>query len=104
MQGILPDTVRTRTGKPDTGDVLLWSFAASQDHLRRLLEKPILADFGLIDPERLRAAFQDAGAPTRVRLNRHIGLYPTLAIEAWLQIRSGRWQHQGHLGRKWKGS
>jgi asparagine synthase (glutamine-hydrolysing) len=98
MRGILPDAVRTRIGKPDTSDVILWSFKTSQARLRGLVETPILADLGLIDPDKLRAAFESSSTPT-ASLAQRTSLFPTLAIEAWLQIRSGRWPRPSHLSR-----
>jgi asparagine synthase (glutamine-hydrolysing) len=96
MRGILPERVRTRIGKPETGDVLLWSFKASHARLRGLVESPILADLGLINPDRFRDAFE-ACFKTNATLAHQTSLFPTLALEAWLQIRSGRWPLRGHL-------
>jgi asparagine synthase (glutamine-hydrolysing) len=97
LRGVLPDTVRSRVGKPDTSDVLVRSLDGGRAHLRALLERPLLAEMGLIDPARLRAAFDETLLPGADMLARHIALFPTLAVEAWLQIRSGRWPLPGHL-------
>ena len=97
MRGVLPDKVRARVGKPDTSDVLVWSLENSRARLGGLLEQPLLADMGLIDPPKLRAAFDGTRVAEANTLARHIALFPTLAIEAWLQIRSGRWPPPGRL-------
>lgn len=97
MRGILPEPVRARFGKPDTSDVLVWSLQASQTRLRGLLEAPILAELGVIDPARFTEAFDRATRQPSAILALHTALFPSLAVEAWLQIRSGRWPHNGHL-------
>ncbi|MGH9893093.1 MAG: asparagine synthase-related protein, partial [bacterium] len=97
VQGILPEAVRARFGKPDTSDVLVHSFRANYAQLLGLTEDSILADLGLLDPAQLRAAFEAAHRHPTAALSHHLALFPTLAVEAWLQIRSGRWPHRGHL-------
>ncbi len=91
MRGILPEKVRTRVGKPGTGDFLAWSLAAEQERLAALLRAPILGDLGLVDPGRLRAAFQDVLYGVAGSKPLCAPLLNTLAVEAWLQLRSGRW-------------
>lgn len=96
MRGILPESVRRRVGKPGTGDVLGWSFLRHHTHLKPLTHDPILAELGIVNAARLRAAFdgalQHAGRGGQV----HALLFATLGVEAWLQIRSGRWPYEGH--------
>jgi hypothetical protein len=97
VQGILPEVVRARFGKPDTSDVLVRSFRTSYAQLRGLTQGPILADLGLLDPVQLQVAFEEARSHTTAALSNHLVLFPTLAVEAWLQIKSGRWPYRGHL-------
>lgn len=98
MRGILPERVRTRVGKPDTSDVIVGSLDRSRAQLGGLVKHSILADIGLIDRQQLRRAFERSSVPGPSMLAHHLALFPTLAVEAWLQIRSGRWPLEGHLG------
>lgn len=91
MRDILPDKVRTRVGKPGTADFLTWSLSMQQAHLAPLIQKPILGELGVIHPAKLREAFNAALHDTRYGLQMHGPLFTTLAVEAWLQIRSDRW-------------
>jgi hypothetical protein len=50
-----------------------------------------LADLGVVDAHRLRAAFQAAPHEPHNVDHRHTMLYTTLTTEAWLQVRSSRW-------------
>jgi asparagine synthase (glutamine-hydrolysing) len=96
MRGILPDNIRRRVGKPGTADVLGWSFLSHHAHLEPLTHDPILAELGIVNAPRLRAAFdaalQNAGRGGQA----YALLFATLGVEAWLQIRSGRWPCEGH--------
>jgi hypothetical protein len=98
MRGILPESVRTRVGKQDTGDALAWSLAMERARLALLLQDPILAELGIVDAAKLRAVF-DAAPHQSGRGNYvHGALLSTLTVEAWLQMRSGRWPRGAHLG------
>lgn len=97
MRGILPEEVRTRVGKSGTADVLAWSFRAHQAHLAPLVREPILGDLGVLDPFRLRSAFDAVLARARGAEAMYGPLIRTLAVEQWLQIRSGRWPRRGHV-------
>lgn len=97
MRDILPERVRARIGKPDTSDVLVWCLRASELHLRDLTKDSILAEMGVIDPAKFDAALESAIARPSAALSMHTSLFPTLAVEAWLRIRSGRWPRDGHL-------
>jgi asparagine synthase (glutamine-hydrolysing) len=93
MQGILPDVVRTRIGKGGGGDSLARMFIHQRAFLEQLARDPILADLGLIDARRFMSAVEECTNP-----HAHMGslqgdVFKTLAIEAWLQVRSGRWPH-----------
>lgn len=95
MRDILPDEVRTRVGKGGPYARLAYSISAQQSLLRPLVEEPILGDLGLIDVARFRAYFEGAAGAPQERQQLHASLHHTLAIEAWLQMRSGRWPHGG---------
>jgi len=95
MQDILPEHVRTRVGKPGTAEFLDWSLTTARNQIAPLLREPILADLGLVDPSKLRLTFQ-AVLQHRPGSEALCGPFlHTLAIEAWLQLRSGRWPCHG---------
>ena len=98
MRGILPDAVRTRVGKPGTGEAMAWALATQRARLLPLLQEPILAQLGVVDGVKLRAEFDAASQRTRANEYLHTHLLSILAVEAWLQMRSGRWPHGGHFG------
>lgn len=91
MQDILPEKIRTRVGKPGTGEFLDWSLTTGRVHVAPLLREPILADLGLVEPSKLRLAFQAALQHVPGSEALCGPLLQTLAVEAWLQLRSGRW-------------
>jgi asparagine synthase (glutamine-hydrolysing) len=91
MQGILPDRVRTRVGKPGTSDYLVWSLTSERERLAALTRTPILADLGVIEAAKLQAVFQDVSRRARGGEFLCGPLLNTLAVELWLRIRSGRW-------------
>ncbi|HSY82832.1 MAG TPA: asparagine synthase-related protein [Gemmatimonadaceae bacterium] len=91
MKGILPDLVRTRIGKGGGGDSLARMFIDQAPFLRQLARDPILADLGLVDGRRLMAEVENASSPQAWRDVDQGEVVRTLAIEAWLQMRSGRW-------------
>ena len=108
MRGILPNAVRTRVGKGAPNGRLAWSLAAQRELLKPLVANPILADLGVVDPKKLRAAFEAAEHERETRSQPFAAMQETLAIEAWLEMRSGRWprettyvaeQHYGTLTR-----
>jgi asparagine synthase (glutamine-hydrolysing) len=91
MRGILPEKVRTRVGKPGTGDFLAWSLITEQRRLAALVKAPILGDLGLVEPERLRTSFHEVLHGVAGSKSLCAPLLNTLAVEAWLQLRSGGW-------------
>lgn len=91
MRDILPEKVRTRVGKPGTGDYLAWSLANQEQRLEHLITRPLLADLGIVEPAALRAAFHGVLQRTRGIEVLCSPLVRTLAVEMWLRIRSGRW-------------
>ena len=100
MRGILPEVVRTRVGKTETADALVHSLTNERARLATLLERPILAELGIVDPRSLRAAFDATAYATSRREWMHATVMSTLAVEAWLQMRSGRWPRAGAPGFK----
>lgn len=96
MRGLLPEAVRTRVGKGTTLGLVGWSLAAQQTLLEPLVHNPILADLGLVDATQLRVAFDAAPHQPQRRDALHGTVQATLVIEAWLQLRSGRWPRGGH--------
>jgi hypothetical protein len=60
-----------------------------------LLQDPLLAELGIVDPAKLRAAFDATAYATSRREWMHAPVISTLALEAWLQMRSGRWPRGG---------
>jgi asparagine synthase (glutamine-hydrolysing) len=95
MRGIVPDGVRTRVGKGSLNERHAWSLGAQRSLLAPLVTEPILADLGVVDAAQLRAAFDRAPLQAIRKLGPHPALQQVLAIEAWLQLRAGRWP-RGH--------
>jgi asparagine synthase (glutamine-hydrolysing) len=93
MQGILPDAVRTRISKGGGGDSLARMFIHQRPFLDQLARDPILADLGLIDARRFTSAVAECANPHAQSGSLQGDVFKTLAIEAWLQVRSGRWPH-----------
>jgi asparagine synthase (glutamine-hydrolysing) len=91
MRGLLPEIVRSRVGKGALHARLAESLTTERSLLDSLLEEPILASLGLIDPAGLRAFVRGAQQRPESRQRLHSAVHHTLAVEAWLQTRSGRW-------------
>ncbi|MGH7720839.1 MAG: asparagine synthetase B family protein, partial [Gemmatimonadaceae bacterium] len=91
MREILPEVVRTRVGKGGPTDALVRSLIAQRAALEPLVQTPLLADLGVVDAPRLRAAFEAAPLSADGDRNLCINVQNTLMTEAWLRIRSGRW-------------
>jgi asparagine synthase (glutamine-hydrolysing) len=97
MRGIVPELVRTRIGKGSMSERYAWSLTAQRQLLAPLVEDPMLADLGVINPAGLRAAFDAAPHQPGRKDEPHTALQGVLAIEAWLQMRAGRWPRGGHV-------
>ncbi|MFL5496053.1 MAG: asparagine synthase-related protein [Gemmatimonadales bacterium] len=97
MRGILPEAIRTRVGKPETSDILARCLSTRRPALAQLLHAPILADLGIVDGHELRIAFDGALQRNGREQYAHPELVSALAVEAWLQMRSGRWPRGGQL-------
>jgi asparagine synthase (glutamine-hydrolysing) len=91
MRGIVPDVVRTRVGKGTQAERHAWALTAQRPLLEPLVREPILADLGVVDGARLRSAFDAMPHQPRRMNDPHAAMEQVLAIEAWLQIRTGRW-------------
>ncbi len=90
-RGILPERVRTRVGKGVTFGLLAWSVGTHRRRLERILQEPILAQLGCIDGARLRGALVAAQGEGENDERMFAHVQYTLAVEAWLRARSGRW-------------
>ena len=95
MRGVLPEPVRTRIGKGTPVERYVSSFTTQRPLLEPLVQKPILSELGIVDPVKLRSAFDAVPRQPSRRDDQHGDLHSTLVIEAWLQLRSGRWPHGG---------
>jgi asparagine synthase (glutamine-hydrolysing) len=91
MRGIVPEAVRTRIGKGSQNERHAWSLTAQRQLLEPLVREPILGDLGVVDGRKLRTAFDAAPHQGQRRGDPHAALQQVLAVEAWLQIRAGRW-------------
>jgi asparagine synthase (glutamine-hydrolysing) len=100
MRGILPEQVRTRVGKGVLYGLLSWSIADQRNRLQPLLRDPILAQLGVVNTDRLRRAFDAAQHEREGPNNPSADVQYTLAVEAWLQVRSGRWPPKLEVRRK----
>lgn len=90
MRGILPEKVRTRVGKGVLLGLLTWSATHQEKLLRAMMRESVLADLGVIDVAKLRAAASKARHERERAQLIASDLQYTLALEAWLQLRSGR--------------
>lgn len=89
MRGILPDPIRGRVGKGVNPGCILQSLRHERRRLDGMLRDPLLAQLGCVDATRLRAAY--ARAIETGEKNLVAATLYTLAVETWLQVRSGRW-------------
>jgi asparagine synthase (glutamine-hydrolysing) len=88
MKGVLPDTVRLRTGKGGGGTRLRWALTHRREVVDNLVTSPILADLGCIRPRVLARAIESirAGKPRST-----LDLFSVLSLEMWLRVRAGQW-------------
>jgi asparagine synthase (glutamine-hydrolysing) len=88
MNGILPEAVRTRTGKGGIDSRLAWSLIHEQNRINDLLRDPLLSQLGCVNARKLKAAVDAirSGQESAV-----ISVIETLALETWLRVRSNRW-------------
>jgi asparagine synthase (glutamine-hydrolysing) len=96
MREILPEAVRTRVGKGSLTERYAWSLTAQRQLLEPLVRDSILASLGVVDEAQLRTAFDTAAGEPGRRSEPHATLQGVLVIEAWLQMRAGRWPRGNH--------
>lgn len=89
MRGVLPEAVRTRVGKGSNGGCIGQSLLHEHAMIDRLLRTPMLAELGCLEPGVLRKAVETM--LERGVVEECATLSWTLAVELWLQVRSGRW-------------
>jgi asparagine synthase (glutamine-hydrolysing) len=88
MRGMLPETVRTRPGKGSIDGSLARTLSREAGWMRALIKRSALVEMGLVDDVALVRAIED-GAPGAE--DQRAAIVRTLALECWLQVRSGRW-------------
>ncbi len=84
MAGLLPETVRQRRDKTRLGAFLKRSIGEEwKTEIDRLLAAPLAADLGIVDGDRLRAAYRRyrQGAPSKL----DGPLWYSIALEVWLR-------------------
>lgn len=91
LRGILPEPVRTRVGKGGPTDLMVRSLSSHRSLLAPLVDAPMLAELGLVEPSQLRLALEQAPYGVHGERNLSTDVQKTLMTEAWLQIRSGWW-------------
>lgn len=96
MHSIVPESVRTRVGKGTPASLYASTLTTHRKLLEPLACESVLADLGVVDPAKLRSAFDDMPCQPHRRDEQHGILQATLMAEAWLQIRSGRWPREAH--------
>lgn len=88
LSDIVPNAVRTRSGKGTIGARIRWSITRESERVAELLRDPILADLGCVDTTPISRALR------RVQQGKNLAVGPVLpflALETWLRVRSGRW-------------
>jgi asparagine synthase (glutamine-hydrolysing) len=88
MRGMLPEAVRTRPGKGSIDGSLARALSREAGRMRTLLDESILVEMGLVDRAVLTRAIEDGAHGADFQRG---AIVRTLAIECWLQVRSGRW-------------
>lgn len=88
MRGVLPEVVRTRSGKATISSRIAWSLRRERTRIDDLLRDPVLGQLGCIDVDQLRRTLENErgrGSPELTLL------MVALSLETWLRVRSGRW-------------
>jgi asparagine synthase (glutamine-hydrolysing) len=88
MRGVLPERVRTRPGKGSIDGSLARSLAREAEWMRALLDCSVLVEMGLVNHAALMRAIEEGAQGTDFQRG---AIVRTLALECWLQVRSGRW-------------
>jgi asparagine synthase (glutamine-hydrolysing) len=88
MRGILPEAIRRRPGKAGIAGRMVWSLRRERETVQVLLNDPLIARHGWVDPIRLRSGVEAAlGGNGALRG----AVIRSLALETWMRVRSGWW-------------
>jgi len=88
MRGLLPEVVRNRPGKGSIDGSLARTLARETSRMHALLDESILVEMGLVDRAALVRAIDDGAQGAD---DQRTAIARTLALDGWLQVRSGRW-------------
>jgi len=88
MRDMLPEVVRARPGKGSIDGSLARALSREAGRMRTLLDDSILVKMGLVDRAVLTRAIEEGAHGADYQRG---AIVRTLAIECWLQVRSGRW-------------
>jgi asparagine synthase (glutamine-hydrolysing) len=92
MRGVLPEVVRNRPGKGSIDGSLARTLARETSRMHALLDESILVQMGLVDRAALVRAIDDGAQGAD---DQRTAIARTLALDGWLQVRSGRWVDPG---------
>jgi len=90
MRGIVPEVVRLRLSKGILTPRICWAFAKERAFIADMLAQPVLGDLGIIEPNELLAAVDEAASGTGTRVGQVGLVYAVLSLETWLSTRVGR--------------
>jgi asparagine synthase (glutamine-hydrolysing) len=88
MNGILPEPIRTRSGKGGIDARLNWAFRYERKRIAEVLSKSRLATLGVLRTDQLEAAVDRA---SRGEQSSIVMLFAALSLETWLFVRDNRW-------------
>lgn len=88
MRGVLPESVRNRTGKGGLDARLAWSLSRERNRIDEMARDLLLGQLGCVDARKLRTAIESVRAG---RESSVASVINTLSLETWLRVRSGRW-------------
>jgi asparagine synthase (glutamine-hydrolysing) len=86
MQGILPDSIRLRTGKGGIGARVRATIWQRRSLIDGMVNGSILASLGIIKPAVLRQAIARVNEGHRISI---VHLTTTLSLESWLRVTTG---------------
>lgn len=88
MKGVLPEPIRTRTGKGAIDARLNWGFLRERQRISAVLSNSTLASRGILRLDRLEVALDRASRREKQSV---VTLLAALSLETWLFVRSDRW-------------